>query len=290
MQTCSDMLRDAKTALARSWLKREKTDCNTGSVAITKDNAHASGIFESRTHLLDVTSEQSALALAVSRKDPKVSKVISVVEGEFLLNPIVVKVLGDHARRTGMPIAYEVYDTQEKRLFSCKDIAAHYNPRSDVLPQIKGWQPGQNWLLIDAKKDVLTQLKDAAVRGMETHFSAGTNSRYGAAVKVGNKIYFGGVYSSYDHRLNLHAEMVAALAAIMDGHRAIEQVAIISNKFVSEVPHMCGCCRQFFSEVQEKTGKPISIAAFSFDGKQKFEAKLNEYLPSGWSSGKALGS
>ncbi len=288
MQTCSEMLRDAKLALSKSWLKREKTDCNTGSVAITKDNVHASGLFESRTHLLDVTSEQSALALAVSRKDPKVSKVITVTDGEFLFNPLVAKVLGDHARRTGVPIAYEVYDIAEKRLFSCKDIAAHYNPRGDLLPQIKNWQPQDNWLAIDAKKELLTQLKDAAVRGMETHFSAGTNSRYGAAVKVGNKLYFGGVYSSYDHRLNLHAEMVAALAAIMDGHRAIEQVAIISNKFVSEVPHMCGCCRQFFSEIQEKTGKPITINAFSFDGKQKFETKLNDYLPSGWSSGAPL--
>jgi cytidine deaminase len=156
------------------------------------------------------------------------------------------------------------------------------------LPQIKGWSKQENWMVLDAQKPLHDQLHQAAIRGMETHFSAGTKSRYGAAVLANNKIYFGGVYSSYDHRLNLHAEMVAAVAAIMDNNRDITHVAVVSNKFTEDVPHLCGCCRQFLAEIEEKTGKPITIMAFSLDGKKCFETKLDTYLPSSWSSGKAL--
>lgn len=282
------MFEKVKAALEKSWLKRETTECNTASLAITKKAIHASGLFESRTHLLDVASEHAALALAVSRKDPEVSKVITVASGPFLVSPIVMKVLGDHARRTGVPIEYQVLDIRGKVIYELNDVYRYYAPPADVLPQIKGWSFQHNDVEFNSKKDARVQLREAALKGMETHFSAGTNSRYGAAVRAGNKIYFGGVYSSYDHRMNLHAEMVAAIAAIADNNRAIEEVAIISNKFVDEVPHMCGCCRQFFAEIEEKTGKSISVVAFSFDGEKTFEVNLGDYLPSSWSSGKRL--
>src|SRR3989344_5045922 len=87
---------ELKTFLNRSWLKRETTRFNSASCAITNNNVHFSGLMESRTHLLDVTSEHSAITLAVSRKDPLVKEVITLVDGEFEENPLVYKILGDH--------------------------------------------------------------------------------------------------------------------------------------------------------------------------------------------------
>jgi cytidine deaminase len=279
----------AKGILQRSWLKRDTTHFNSGSVAVTQNGEHASGLIESRTHLLDITSEQAAIALSVSRKDPHVRELITVVDGDFMLNPIVVKVLADHARRTGTRIAYRVYDKELKALYSSDDISTlFYSPQALVLDKIAGWKPRANWMPVDEKRPIAEQLRTAALRGMETHFSSNTKTTYGAAVLVDDRIYFGGVYSSFDHRMNIHSEMVAAIAAIMDGKRNIRQVGLVSNKFVKETPHLCGCCRQFFSEIQEKTGKKIKAVTFSYDGSRTFDIMLDDYLPASWHSGKSL--
>ncbi|HLC32413.1 MAG TPA: cytidine deaminase [Candidatus Nanoarchaeia archaeon] len=275
----------AKAALKLSWLKRETTKWSSGSVAITKNGVHAAGLMESRTNLLDITSEQGAIALAVSRKDPHVEQVVSVIQGEYDENPLVIKVLGDHARRTGTPIKYTIFNEVGKALLELSDVAQKYNPSPKPLDKIKSWSPCANSTKLKTDEDKIAQLRNAALQGMETHFSSDSKTSYGSSVLANGKLYFGGVYSSFDHRMNLHSEMVATLGAIMDGNREIEMVGIISDKFVDELPHMCGCCRQFFSEIQEKTKQEIEVVVFSFDGKQTFRIKLNDYFPSSWSSG-----
>ncbi len=277
------LIKKAKEYLNKSWLKKEKPQYNSSSIAITENGEHASGIFESRTHLLDITSEQAATALAVSRKDPHITEMITVVEGDFTLNPLVVKFLADHARRTGTPITYKVYDKELTELFSCENIYnLYYAPRIEVLNKIAGWKPRSNWIWFDDKKNLKEQLRVGAIQGMETHFSSNTNTTYGAAVKAGDRIYYGGVYSSYDRRLGLHAEMVAVLAAIMDDKKEITHVAVISSKHTERPAQMCGCCRQFLTEIQQKTKKPIKIIACSLNGTNDFETTLDEYLPAQW--------
>jgi len=286
-----EMFKKAKAASKLSWLKRDTTKFNTGSVAITKNGVHISGLMESRTNLLDITSEQATIALSVSKKDPHINEIVTVVEyepgTEFLVSPIVIKILADHTRRTGTVINYTIFDKEGETLFTTSDASKVYNiyvPPILPLDKIKDWVPQANSHKITSEDKVL-QLRNAALKGMETHFSADSKTSYGSAVIANGKLYFGGVYSSFDHRMNLHSEMVAALAAIMDGSRDIETVSIISNKFIDELPHMCGCCRQFFSEIQEKTKREIEVFVFSFDGKQVFRTKLNEYFPSSWHSG-----
>lgn len=279
----------AKETLGKSWLKRDETDFNSASVAVTENALHASGLFESRTHLLDISSEHAALALAINRKDPHVTKIISVVQGKFTPNPIVLKVLADHYRRTGTDMRYEVYDPLGKLIF--EQASAHetyYKPEIEVLEKIKSWNPRENFTEYTLTEPLEPQLKRAALLGMQTHFSSTSKTTYGAAVRAGNKIYFGGVHSSFDKRLNLHAEMVAAISAISDVNRKITDVAIMSNKFTDEVAHMCGCCRQFFSEIQEKNKTPITVHAFSYNGKESEKFSLSEYLPAKWYSGKKL--
>lgn len=274
--------------LTHSWLKRDVTKFNSASAAITDNGIHFSSLIESRTHLLDITSEQAAIAVAVSRKDPVIKEIITIVDGEFLVNPIVIKILADHTRRTGIPIKYTVLNKDGKQLFTAPDTSKLYNiyvPEIVYLEKIRDWSPQQNWIQFDVNQDKIAQLRSAALKGMETHFSSDTKTSYGSAVLANGRFYFGGVYSSFDHRLNLHSEMVASIGAIMDGNKEVEVVGIISNKFVDDLPHMCGCCRQFFSEIQEKNKKLIEVVVFSFDGTQTFRIWLDEYFPSSWSSG-----
>ncbi|PIN75678.1 hypothetical protein COV18_02415 [Candidatus Woesearchaeota archaeon CG10_big_fil_rev_8_21_14_0_10_37_12] len=284
-QPFTEIISKLKLHLDRSWLKHDKTSFNSASVAVTDNTLHYSGLVESRTHLLDVTSEHAVLALATAAKDPHIKEIVSMVQGNFELSPLIIKILADHTRRTGTPIKYTVFDIDGKELFTCDNASdLYYAPKTEILEKIKTWEPRKNKTTIDQSIPIEQQLRTYAEKGMQTHFSAGTKSLYGAAVIANGKIYYSGVYSSFDKRLNLHAEMVAAISAIMDGNREITHVGLISTKFEKEPCHMCGCCRQFFSEIQQKTGKEINIVAFSMNGKNS-QHRLSEYLPYGWHSG-----
>ncbi|MDO8660842.1 MAG: cytidine deaminase [Candidatus Woesearchaeota archaeon] len=271
--------------LACSWLKRDKTTFNSASVAVTEFGMYYSGLFESRTHLLDVTSEHAAIAIAISNKDSHITQIISVVEGAFLPNPLVIKVLADHVRRTGTALSYLVYDKQGKALFFLPDVLqTYYHPSIEILEKIKTWTPQSNCMPLDSTKSVEKQLHAYAIQGMETHFSSDSKTLYGAAVLANGKIFFAGVHSSFDKRLNLHAEMVATLSAFAQGCKKITHVCIVSTKFVTEVPQVCGCCRQFLAEIAEKNKTPIEITSYSQNGKE-FRINLAEYLPYAFASG-----
>jgi len=272
--------------LNRSWLKKDVTKFNTSSVAISEQKEYYSGLLESKTHLLDINSELAALSIAVSNKDPHIKEVISLVDGDFVLNPIVVKVLCDHVRRTGTNIMYRVYDLQGSELYSLNVMDTYYKPSIEILEKIKYWSLRDNKIRVNYNLGLKEQLRECALKGMETHFSAGTKTLYGAAVLAGDYIYFGGVYSSFDHRMNLHAEMTAAVSAISDGNKEITAVGIISTKFVSDVAHVCGCCKQFLSEIMAKNEKEMKIYCFSFDGSKSLEMPLKDYFPFAWDSNK----
>jgi len=276
--------------LSRSFLKRDTTSFNSASVAVTSSSLYFSGLFESRTHLLDVTSELGSLVSAVSCKDPHVSCVITLVDGHFILNPLIVKILCDHVRRTGTVLSYRVYSFTGSLLFSCDNIInLYYTPDIMVLDKISSWEPRVNKIAVDPSVALDKQLYDCAIAGLETHFSSTSSSCYGAAVLVDGFIYFGGVYSCFDKRLNLHAEMSAALCAFVDSRYAISHVAVVSHKFVDTVTLMCGCCRQFFSEIVLKTGVPITVFCFSYDGSHVLTLPLNDLLPYVWNSGDSAG-
>ncbi len=289
MNSITPELRERLTKqLAQSWLKRETAKKNTASVAIAT-HEHYSGLLESRTHLLDITSEHAALAQAVSCKDPHVNKLITLVQGSYLPNPVVLKILADHSRRTGTIMSYSVFDMQRKEIFHMANVLeTYYQPPIERLEKIKDWTYALNQIPLDSSQPVDEQLRIAAVKGTETHFSADSKTVYGCAVLTDGTIFYGGVYSSYDHRLNLHAEMVAALSAIASDKKNITQLCIVSNKFVHEVPHVCGCCRQFLAEISAKNNTPITILSYSWDGTQKFTIPLTTYLPYAFDSGGSI--
>lgn len=274
-------LNELKDGLKRSWLKKNKTSFNSCSVAVASKDYY-SGLMESKTHLLDISSEQAALVKAVSCMDPNVTEVVTLVDGEFHLNPIVMKVLCDHVRRTGVRMKYKVFNEHGARLVDMDVMEWGYKPVVKVLDKISRWSVG------DCKKkfesDLKKELFECAKLGMETHFSSSTKTCYGSAVLVDGWIYYGGVYSSFDKRMNLHSEMSAFINALSEGKFEVEAIGLVSTKFKESVPHMCGCCRQFYTEIMQRTKKDIMFYGFSLDGSKVFEKSLKEYLPDVWDS------
>lgn len=275
----SDILATLRAQLSRSWLKKPG-EPNTASIAITPSGKYAAGIFQSRTHLLDVTSEHNALAQALSCKDPHVAHVVTLAPNQEPLNPLVIKILADHARRTGTPIHYTLCDDQGTVCETHSTDEFSYQPKPALL-SFPDWTAEANKQ--PARDDIDAQLFALAKQGMETHFTSNTGTRYGAAVLAGDTIYYAGVYSSFDRRLNLHAEMSAALSAINDGNTAIVRVALVSSKFKTIPVPMCGCCRQFFAEIENATGQPITITFFALDGTSQ-TLSLSDALPWRWQS------
>ncbi len=270
--------------LKRSFLKGEKTKFNSSSVAITDEGYYYGGLIESKTNLLHMTSEQVSILNAVSCKDVGIKKIITIVDGEYVTDLIAIKIMLDYERRTGINISYEVFDIDGNKIYFCNNLSSayHYNPEMKILEKTSLWKPSQNFIEVDSKKNIDDQMKEYAMIGTETHFNSDSGTLYGASALAGNKIYFGGVYSSFDKRLNVHSEMTAAILAIMDGNLEISKICLVSDKFVDKAPHMCGCCRQFFSEVQKKLGKKIEFISFSYDGLDKFNIMIDEYLPNVW--------
>lgn len=246
---------------------------------------------ESRTHLLDIPSELGALVQATIQFDPQVKEIHTLYAGKepFQVNPLMVKVLGDHARRTGTPIQYRVVDAEGTHLYEGDPAREYrYAPTPTLLDKISNWKPTLNKIPVNHAQPIQEQLHAAALQGMRSHFSTSNGAtEYGAAIQAGDVIYTGGVYGSFDHRLNVHAEMAAALSAMMDGNSNISRVALVSTKFTQEPCHMCGCCRQFFSEIQEKTKQTIEVFAFTLAGGAPLSISLKDYLPYAWHSGES---
>lgn len=278
------IIKGLEKALRKSWLA--SGDFNSASAAITKSSVYYSGYFESKTHLFDISSEQGAIALAVSNKDPKIRKVITLVNGEFKLSPLVLKFFIDHIKRTGVNFSYEVASGSGETLFfsqNVRELLPFYSSETEFLKKTIKWKPRENKVLYNPLESIYEQLKWAAENGMETHFTmVNKGSLYGASVLAEDKIYFGGVYSSPDQRLGLHAEMVAVLSAIMGGSRKISMVALMSDKFTETPPQACGICRQLLMEIQQKTKNPIKVVCFSQKEKERFEIDLGNYLPYPW--------
>ena len=190
----------------------------------------------------------------------------------------------DHVRRTGTRLSYTVLDTEGKERFHCDDVYnLYYKPPIKPLEKIAGWTKR-----VPIVEGNIEGLYECAKRGTETHFSSGTASKYGAAMLVEGKIYYGGNYSSFDHKNTLHAEMVAMINVLAAGKQNIEAVGIVSNKFMDEPVKMCGCCCQFLMEIEQRTGMPITVYAFSFDGTQQEKMLLKELLPNAWYSKRPL--
>lgn len=265
----------------QSYLKRsrgievEKPN-NSVTLIRTDDKVYYSGKIGSKSHLLTIPSELGALVQATSHGDPKVKEVITFTNGNYF-HKYIEQLLEAHAQRVGKSIQFRVYYTNGNLLLDKKIEAP-----TQSLSFWKKWKIRDN---TSSAEGSAREMYERALTGMKTHFGTSEQfSQYGACVQAGDKLYWTGAYSSPDERLGLHAEMGAAVLALMDGQTRIEEVALVSSKFDSTPTPMCGCCRQFFSEIAELQGAEIKVHSFSRDGEKRRETTIQDLLPHAWSS------
>jgi len=255
----------------------------TSSLAITKNSEYFGALIGSDTHLLNISSEQAALALSTSSIDYPVTELVTIFDGDFILSPIVLKILIDYTTRTQTPMKYSVVNTDGEKLFETDSIQTFlpfYKPAQINISKTKE-QYSPNVGRADS-----SDLKKYALKGLDRNFPLYDNaSSYGTAVYTASgNIYYAGQYSSPDKRLNLHAEMVAVLSALMNNDHDIKAIGLVSTKYPDTPCNMCGICRQFILEITSKFKISPELYCFASENEKFKKWSIEEYLPDSWSS------
>lgn len=264
----------------------------TSSLAFTESGREYLGaLIGSDTHLMNISSEQTALALSVAANDFSVREIVTMIESEadFTLSPIVVKVLVDYASRSQVTLGYTIVNKEGRVLIETDDIHSLfplYNPAPITLKKVgEKYSANVAKVKITAGKIPAT-LKKYAVLGLQKNFPLyDSASSYGTAVYTKDgRVFFAGQYSSPDKRMNLHSEMVAMLSAILNGSPEILAIGIVSSKYPDTPCNMCGICRQFIFEISQKLKLSPDLYCFALNNADFKKTKIEEYLPDSWSS------
>lgn len=274
---------------------QKTTSLREASVAATAEgNEYEAGYVSSDTHLLHIPPEQVALMLATQYEDYGVNEIMTMREGvdeEGQVLPFTAQILIDYARRSGETLAYSIVDTDGATLFDTDDVyklQPYYQPKVKMLAKVQEAVTRSNVAPYDTSTNLKTALHKYAVQGLEKGFpTSDTGGRYGTAVVTDkNNIYYAGQYSSFEHRSNIHSEMAAVLSALMHGDTHITHVGLVSNKYPDSPSQMCGCCRQFLSEISTQFDLSPELNCFALETGEVATYTLEEYLPDKWSNKK----
>jgi cytidine deaminase len=97
-----------------------------------------------------------------------------------------------------------------------------------------------------------TALLRAARYAAKASYSPYSNFRVGAAVLAGGKVYTGTNVENASYSLTICAERAAIFAAVSDGNKTIDRIAIACvDASKSDPPNVrfpCGACRQVLAE------------------------------------------
>lgn len=275
--------------------KKQKTGSfRTASIGYSQSGqSYLAGNISSDTNMHDITSEQAVLVLAVQNNDFQIDRLVTLVENpnpQQTVSPLVIKILIDYQVRTGTTVNYTIIDKKEKILFKSKDITKlmpFYNPPANPLQKTKKSNISRNYIIINRRKNIKSVLKEYALLGIERGFTTYDSATgYGVSVLTDkNNLYFGGQYSSPDKRIGLHAEMAVAISALMSGKKErITHLGVVSTKYEDKPCQICGCCRQFLSEIIQRDKTDIKFFCFAKDNNLYNKYSINQLLPSRWSS------
>lgn len=285
-----------KNTLDLCIIKKEE-DKRSSSIAYSKSGKSYHGAhIGSDTNLLSISSEQVALLGAMQNNDFKIESVVTILETpdeKEIASPITIKILIDFARRTGQKIKYTIIDINENILLNTDDVSSllpFYKPERTFLKKVVANTKIQSNKanFSGDSSDIINALKKYALLGIDKNLPRyDSASGYGSAVLTkSGKIYFSGQYSSFDKRLNVHSEMAAVISALMEKDTDITHIGLVSTKYKNEPTQMCGCCRQFLSEMINRFGMNIEIFLFAKDGDSYEKRSIEDYLPDNWSSKK----
>lgn len=284
-------VQELKKALLLSVQKnssREKDENTATCITSSSGHSYFSGKIESDNHLLDISSEQAALIQAVHHNDFNIEHVITLVENETgVASPLVLKILADFSVRIKKSLSYSILDTSGKTIFETKDVInelSFYNPPSIQVDSLSKRVYTSNKIKGCTPDDLETYARIGIERNFPTYDSA---SGYGVSLLTSDgTIYFGGQYSSFEKRTNLHAEMSVITSALMDGSRSFTHLGLISSKHKDEPCTLCGCCRQFIAELEHKLDLQLQILCFASEKDIRITYTIDELLPYQWSSKK----
>lgn len=274
---------------------KTKNGYQTSSIAYSfSGKSYIAGNIASDTHLLDITSEQAALCLAIHNNDFKINRIVTMAKDCNPLEvtfPIIAKVLIDHKIRTGTDIEYYILNEEGNVIFHTNNISkniSNYVPSEALLQKVKNLEVSSNCInFLDLEGDKKLILKKYASLGVERNFPTyDSASGYGVSILTNQgNLYFGGQYSSFEKRLNLHAEMAVAVDVLMSKKsEKITDLGLISTKYEDEPCEMCGCCRQFFQELSGKLKFDIKFYCFAKSNDKYNEYSIKDLIPQKWSS------
>lgn len=251
----------------------------------TYESAH----IKSATHILDISAELAVLILAVHHNDPDVVSVETVTdESAASVSPLVLKLLVDHGTRTGTTIHYTLRTKRGELLLEADDarvLIPFYTPHVATLASLaaRSFSPAKITAQ-DISDEIEVPLRDAARAGITRNFPTYENaSGYGASLRTTDgTIYFGGQYSTPDHRAGAHAEMAVLIHALLDGATGFTHLALASSKFKDTPASPCGCCRQLLAEVARETKSDIRIHLFASETDATTVHTIDELLPILW--------
>lgn len=286
-----------KSALDLCVLKSKDVN-RISSIAYSHSGQHyIAGKIASDTKLLDIASEQGVLALCAQQNDFGVYKIVTLMENpdkKSSVSPAVIKILIDHSIRTGIPIEYKIINLKNETISHFENITnvfSFYNPSSVKLAKVEANMPvSENKIILQSKSidEYPLLLKQYAIQGIERNFPTHDSaSGYGAAIVAkNNTLYFGGQYSGFDNNTGLHAEMAVILRALMDKNSEITHLGVVSTKYPDVPCTMCGCCRQYVSEISSRFNLDIGIFYYAKDNNVYTFQKIKDYLPGAWTSKK----
>jgi len=118
----------------------------------------------------------------------------------------------------------------------------------------------------------MDDLLEAARTAMDAAYAPYSEYRVGAAIEtVDGTVYTGCNVENANYSNSLHAEEVAVGAAVSEGHRSFERLAVSSGKRDGVTP--CGMCRQTLAEFCDDEFPIVT------DGEDGSEYTLGELLP-----------
>ncbi len=118
----------------------------------------------------------------------------------------------------------------------------------------------------------MNELLEAARTALESAYAPYSEYRVGAAIETADgTVYTGCNVENANYSNSLHAEEVAMGAAVSEGHRSFERLAVTSADRDGVTP--CGMCRQTLAEFCDDDFPVVT------DGEGAAEYTLGELLP-----------
>ncbi|WP_123534633.1 cytidine deaminase [Halosimplex salinum] len=119
----------------------------------------------------------------------------------------------------------------------------------------------------------MSELLDQAREAVDAAYAPYSDYQVGAALRTADgSVYTGCNIENANYSNSLHAEEVALGAAVRDGHREFDRIAVSSAAADGVTP--CGMCRQSLAEFCEESFVVVREGA---DG--PVESTLGELLP-----------